>query len=398
MQLVDHIFRAYDIRGIYPSEVNAETAYAVANQFVGFLGEPTNVLVVHDARVSSPELTDAVTRGLSDAGVTALDGGLGPTDLFYYGCAILNCPGIMVTASHNPPEYGGFKIVRQMPYALSFEEGIAELRRRIHEEDPVRRPGGRTEGVDLEGGFIEYMVRTIGKFSMDRQAIVDTGNGASGPLMVKLRDAFGLRCEVMFAEPDGRFPNRGPDPTQAENLAPLAARVRETAAAIGIALDGDGDRAVVVDSGGEPVSGDFVAALLAQNALKRQPGSRVISDVRCSRAVRDTILAHGGTPVTGRVGHVYMKSRLAKEHAAFAGELSGHYYFPEFFGADSGLMAALYMIAMAAELGPKWEQELERLRHTYHISGEINFRVENARQKIESLRSRYAQAAITELD
>ncbi|MDQ2733139.1 MAG: phosphomannomutase/phosphoglucomutase [Armatimonadota bacterium] len=397
MEVVDHIFKSYDIRGRYPDEVNADLAREVGNRLVGLVNAE-KVLVLHDARVSGPELTKAVTAGIVEAGATALVAGLGPTDLFYYGCATLDCPGIMITASHNPPDQNGFKIVRKMPFALSLDEGLSELRRRIKEEPSARKEGGMEEHVELEAGFVEYMAHTIGEFRMPRVAVVDAGNGASGLVMVKLRDRLNMSCDVINYDPDGRFPNRGPNPTEPGALKMLADEMLEDHAVVGAAMDGDGDRAVIMDHDGNVIPGDFVAALLARHALQRKPGAPAIYDVRCSRAVRDFILQEGGKPLVNRVGHVYMKKRLSEEGAAFAGELSGHYYFPEFFGADSGLLAAIYMIKMASEMGDGWNEQLQTLRQNYHVSGEINFPVADASERLDHLRQKFSHAQISEID
>ena len=397
MQVAEHIFKSYDIRGRYPDEVNTDVAYAVGNQLVGMLGG-ARFLVVHDARISGPELTEALAAGIEDAGAVAIVAGLGPTDLFYYGCATHNCAGVMITASHNPPDQNGFKIVRKMPHALSLDQGLSELRRRIKEEPPQTREGGRQETIDLEDGFVELISGLVGTFEMPRVAVIDTGNGASGLVALKLRDRLNLSADVIFYAPDGRFPNRGPDPMKPENHRFLSDRVQSDLAALGVALDGDGDRAIIIGPDGVMIPGDFVAALLSRNALKRMPGAPVLYDVRCSRVVRDMILEYGGKPVVNRVGHVYMKSRLAEEHAAFAGELSGHYYFPEFFGADSGILAALYMIRLASEMGAEWKKTLDALHAKYHVSGEINFKVTDAAARLVQLRQQYSGARISEID
>ena len=397
MHVPDHIFKSYDIRGAYPAEVNAALAREVGNRLVGMLNAE-KVLVLYDARSSGPELAAAVVEGITSAGAMAMIAGIGPTDLFYYGCATLNCPGIMVTASHNPPDQNGFKIVRKMPYALSYEEGLSDLRDRIRNEAPLRREVGLKEHVDLRPGFVEFMARIVGEFDMPRVAVADPGNGASGPLMVRLRDRLKMRCDVINAEPDGLFPNRGPDPTKPGALDRLADEVLEDHASIGVAFDGDGDRCVAMDPDGKPIPGDFAAALLARHALERYPRSKVIYDVRCSHAVRDFVLEAGGTPIVGRVGHVYMKKRMADEKAAFAGEVSGHYYFPEFFGADSGLLAGLYLIKLASELGDRWGEELNRMRRMYHVSGEVNFRVQDARSKMEALQQHFPHVETDGLD
>ncbi len=396
MQVEAGIFKAYDIRGIYPGQLDEPVARAIGRAFVTLL-QPDRVVVGRDMRLASPSLRTALVEGLTEQGADVVDIGMVSTDQYYYACATLGLPGLMVTASHNPPEYCGFKMVRRMPYLLSGTDGICELRALVEQEafGPAPAQPGRVEHRDLTGGFIDKVVGLVDGGAMRPLTVVaDTGNGMVGPILQQVFSRLPVRLIGMFLEPDGRVPNHGLDPMQPENRAALVARVEEEGADLGFAFDGDGDRFFIIDDRRQFVPGDFVTALLGQYLLERSPGAPIVYDVRCSWAVRDLISAAGGTPLIERVGHSFLKPRMFEEKAVFAGELSGHYYFRDFFGADSGIVPALLVLEMLSRRGCRLSDLLQPLEARYFLSGEINSRVANPQAKIAALAERYGDGQV----
>jgi phosphomannomutase len=400
MQVEAGIFKAYDIRGIYPGQLDERVARAIGRAFVVLL-HPDRVVVGRDMRLASPALRAALVEGLTEQGADVVDIGMVSTDQYYYACATLGLPGLMVTASHNPPEYCGFKMVRRMPYLLSGSDGIGELRALVEQEafGPAPAQAGRVEHRDLTAGFIDKVVGLVDGSAMRPLTVVaDTGNGMVGPILQQVFSRLPVRLIGMFLEPDGRVPNHGLDPMQPENRAALVARVEQEGADLGFAFDGDGDRFFIIDDRRQFVPGDFVTALLGQYLLERSPGAPIVYDVRCSWAVRDLISAAGGTPLIERVGHSFLKPRMFEEKAAFAGELSGHYYFRDFFGADSGIVPALLVLEMLSRRGCRLSDLLQPLEARYFLSGEINSRVADPQAKIAALAERYGDGQVEWID
>ena len=406
MKVNPSIFKAYDIRGIYPTDLNDDAGYAIGRAFATFL-RPDRVLVGRDMRVSGPQMFDAVTRGLTDQGADVVDIGMVSTDQFYFACSQLGLPGMMVTASHNPKEYSGFKMVRQMPYLLSGAEGIQDLRR-IVESDGYATPArkGTVSQLDLSEQFVEAVLRLIDVPALERlsaagrplRVVADTGNGMVGPILRRVYARLPVELVGMYLDPDGTLPNHGLDPLQPENRAELQARVVAEGAAAGFAFDGDGDRFFVIDDRGEFVAGDYLTALLGRYLLRKQPGSKIVYDVRASWAVPRLIGAAGGLPLIERVGHAFIKRRMAAETALFGGEVTGHYYFQGFNYADSGIIPSLLIMEMLAQDGLKMSDLLRPLEERYFISGEINSTVNDAQAKMAELAERYADGAIERLD
>ena len=399
MQVDPSIFKAYDVRGIYPDQLNEEIARAIGRAFVTYLN-PTEVVIGHDMRLSSPSLFAAVVEGVNQQGANVVDIGMVSTDQYYYAAATLDRPGIMVTASHNPPDYNGFKMVRKMPHMLSGEEGIQDLRQLVESD---RFAPSSTRGTvvtrDLSDGFINKALSFVEPAEIaPLKVVADTGNGMVGPALTRVFAQLPVELTAMFVEPDGTLPNHGLDPMQAENRAALQESVVRLGADVGFAFDGDGDRFFVIDDRGQFVPGDFLTALMGCYLLEREPGGKIIYDVRCSWAVPDMIEKAGGVPLIERVGHAFMKPRMAEENAIFAGELSGHYYFREFFGADTGIVPALVVLDMLSRKKQKLSQLLSSLEQQYFISGEINSEVAEPLEKIEELASRYASGRIEHID
>ena len=406
MQVNPGIFKAYDIRGIYPTELNEEAAYLIGRAFVTFLGVQC-VLVGRDMRTSSPAIFAAVTRGITDQGADVIDIGMVSTDQYYYACATLELPGMMVTASHNPKQYSGFKMVRQMPYLLSGDEGIQDLRHLVEQENfstPNRK--GVITPRDMSEQFLQQQLSLIDVAALQQRAdqgrplrvIADTDNGMVGPSLQALYSRLPISFEGMYLDPDGNLPNHGLDPLQPENRAELQARVVAEGFDIGFLFDGDGDRFFAVDDRGSFISGDFLTAIMGQYMLERYPGAKILYDVRASWAVPDLIRAHGGTPLMERVGHAFIKRRMAAEDAVFAGEVTGHYYFKDFYYADSGILPSLLLMELLARQDVKLSDLLKELEAKYFISGEINSKVADVKGRLAALAERYADGAIERMD
>lgn len=400
MKVDASIFKAYDIRGIYPDQLNEEIAYAIGRAFVTFLQVDT-VIVGRDMRLSSPQMHEHVIRGLTDQGADVIDIGMVSTDQYYYACANLKHAGMMVTASHNPAQYSGFKMVRKMPQLLSGDEGIQDLRRIVENDDyaPATRTGQVVQ-KDLSAEFVEYVLSLIDVETLQPlNVIADTGNGMVGPILKRIYERLPVHLTGMYLEPDGSLPNHGLDPLQPENRAELERRVVEEGADIGFAFDGDGDRFFTIDDRGQFVSGDFMTALMGQYYLEKYPGAKILYDIRASWAVPDLIKAEGGTPLVERVGHAFIKQRMAKEDAVFAGEVTGHYYFKDFYFADSGIVPSLIIMEMLSKKGAKLSELLKPLEAKYFISGEINTRIEgDAKAKMQELANTFSDGKVDWLD
>jgi phosphomannomutase len=307
----------------------------------------------------------------------------------------------MVTASHNPAQYNGFKMVRKMPQLLSGEEGIQDIRRLVEGEDfPTPRRTGSITQTDISDGFEEKVLDLIDVSSLKPLKIIaDTGNGMVGPILTRVFDKLPMQLTGMYLEPDGSLPNHGLDPLQPENRAELQQRVADEGADIGFAFDGDGDRFFTIDDRGQFVSGDFLTALMAQYYLEKYPGAKIIYDVRASWAVPDLIRQAGGIPLMERVGHAFIKRRMAQENAVFAGEVTGHYYFRDFFYADSGIVPSLVLMEMLSKKGVSLSDLLQPLEAKYFISGEINTRITaEAKAKMTELAEAYDDGEIHWLD
>lgn len=397
MQVNPGIFKAYDIRGIYPDDLNEEVAYAIGRAFVTFL-KVDEVIIGRDMRLSGPQLFKAVTQGVMDQGANVINIGMVSTDQYYYACATLDKAGMMVTASHNPKAYNGFKMVRKMPQLLSGDSGIQDLRQIVENEaysEPARQ-GSMTE-IDLSEDFIKMVLSLIDTASLrPLKVIADTGNGMVGPILQRVYEQLPtIDLTGMYLDPDGSLPNHGLDPLQPENRAELQRRVIEEGADVGFAFDGDGDRFFTIDDRGEFISGDFMTALMGQYLLEKYPNSKILYDVRASWAVSDLINAAGGTPLVERVGHAFIKQRMAQENAIFAGEVTGHYYFKDFFYADSGIVPSLIILEMLSKKGVKLSDLLAPLEAKYFISGEINTRItRDPKDKLQELAETFKDGEI----
>jgi phosphomannomutase len=395
-------FKAYDVRGLYPSELDEEGAYAIGRAYVEHF-EPRTIAVGRDMRLSSPSMAQALIEGAADAGTDVRDLGMVGTEMLYHAVGAFGLEGgVCVTASHNPKEYTGMKIVRRGALPVGGDSGLYDLRDRAVAGHGPAAQRGQVTRLDVWPTFVEKVLSfvDVGEIAPLR-VVIDAANGMAGamlpPVLERLPSLDVVRC---YFEPDGSFPNHEPNPLLPENRAFIVERTRTEGADLGVAYDGDADRCFFVDDTGEFVPGDFVTALLARSALDREPGGKVIYDVRASWAVPRTIEEAGGIPLVNRVGHAFIKHRMRKEDAVFAGEVSAHYYFREFTQADSGVVPFLLMLELISRSGRKLSEILAPFRERYFITGEINTPVDDVPLKLQELKEHYAAAGgrITHLD
>ena len=401
------IFKAYDIRGVYGEELDAETAHLIGRAFARVLArlrdKETSELRVglgHDMRLSSPEMAAGVRQGLVEEGVTVVDAGQIATEMSYFlvGSRQLD-GGAMVTASHNPKRYTGVKLMREGALALSGDAGIQEVRAEIEAGLPDPPGGGSVEEVDIYPDFHEHMIAVVEPGEIGPLRILaDGSDGMAGPMVGPLLDQLKVEVTTSRWEPNGDFPEAGPNPFLEENRRMLVERVRRGGFDLAIAWDGDADRCFFIDGDGSFCDGDFVCALLARAALVKEPGSTILYDPRSSRAVPDTVAAAGGKSDLSRVGHAFFKLRMRETGAVFGGEVSGHYYFRHFYCADSGTMPALLMLELVSREGRSLTDLMSEFRSKYFISGEINSEVADQKGKMDEIAERYSDGEIGLLD
>jgi phosphomannomutase len=401
------IFKAYDIRGLYGEELDAQTARLIGRAFARVIGaledKPTSRLTLglgRDMRLTAPEMAAAYREGMLSEGATVTNAGEVGTEMLYYlvGTRELD-GGLMCTASHNPKSYTGAKLVKRGAIALSGDAGIGDVRARIEEGLGDAPGGGSEEHVSIYEEFQEAALRFIDAAAVRRlKVVVDGGNGMAGPMVGPLLDRLGLDLIETSWRPDGNFPDHEPNPLLPENRELIMREVLERGADLGIAWDGDADRCFFIDDKGAFVDGDFMTTLLAGSMLEKQPGATILYDVRASRAVADTVQIAGGRALMNRVGHAFFKTRMREEDASFGGEVSGHYYFRDFYCADSGTIPALLILELVSRRRAVLSELLEPYRSKYFISGEINSEAADPPAKIEELASRYSDARQDRLD
>jgi phosphomannomutase len=396
------IFKAYDVRGIVPTQLDAEAARRIGRAFVDYLGA-RRIAVARDVRTSSPELATAFVRGARSQGAQVVDIGVASTDMLYFHVARNDLDGgAIITASHNPKQYNGVKLVRRGAVALSADAGIGEIRDALVAGRFADDPGEVGPPVVSESISDDYARHCLSFIDPARipplKVVLDPGNGMGAVGAAAILTRLPLRLVRMYFDLDGSFPNHSPDPLVEANRRELMARVVTEHADLGIAWDGDADRCFFIDDTGQFVPGDFVTALLGESFCRREHGTRVIYDVRASRAVPDRISAAGGVPLVNRVGHAFIKARMRAENAVFGGEVSGHFYFRENWYADNGMIPALMLLELLGREGRRLSELLSPLRERYHITGELNSRVEDVPAVLVRLEERYADGRITRLD
>ena len=396
------VFKAYDVRGIYPSELDEQGGYAIGRAFVEQF-EPKRIAVGHDMRVSSPSMAEAVIRGASEAGAAVLELGLVGTEMLYFAVGDLGLEGgIAVTASHNPKDYTGMKIVRSGALPVGGESGLLEIRDRALSlsDTPRGLTPGQVQPYDIWEQYVERVLSFVDPEAIKPlKVVVDAANGMAGvmlpPVLERLPQVETVRC---YFEPDGTFPNHEPNPLLPENRQFIIDKVNATGADLGIAWDGDADRCFFIDDGGEFVDGDFLTAILAEHLLAKTPGATILFDARASRAVPDTVSKAGGRALINRVGHAFFKARMPKEGAIFGGEVSGHYYFADFYNADSGSLPALLVLEKLSIEGRRMSELVGAYREKYFISGEINSDVLDQDAKMAEIEERYSDGDISHVD
>jgi phosphomannomutase len=396
------VFKAYDIRAIYPDELDEEGAYAIGRAYVEEF-EPRSIAVGRDMRLSSPSMAEAVTRGATDAGADVVDIGMVGTEMLYFAVGELDLEGgVMVTASHNPKEYTGLKIVRRGALPVGGDSGLLDIRARAMALEDV--PQGQTRGHVREEDIWPRWVDAVLSF-IDVEAVkplrvvIDAGNGMAGVMLPPVLERLPIDAVSYFFEPDATFPNHEPNPLLPENREFIIGKVRAEQADLGAAFDGDADRCFFVDDTGEFVAGDFVTALLAESILEKEPGAKILYDVRASWAVPQTIEHAGGVPLVNRVGHAFFKHRMREEGAVFGGEVSGHYYFQNFSRADSGVIPFLLMLELISKRGRKLSELLAPYRERYFITGELNTPVDDIALKLQELKERFGpEGKVSHLD
>jgi phosphomannomutase len=401
------VFKAYDVRGLYGEEHDPSAAHAIGRSFARVIGamedKPTSELSLglgRDMRLTAPEMAGAYRDGMVAEGATVIDAGMVGTEMLYYlvGARDLD-GGLMCTASHNPKPYTGAKLVSRGALALSGDAGLGEVRDRILDGLGDAPGGGSVQDVDVYELFQQAALKLVDQSAIKPlKVVVDGGNGMAGPMVGPLLERLGLDLSEAYWTPDGNFPDHEPNPMLPENREFIMREVVQRGADLGIAWDGDADRCFFIDEQGHFVDGDFLTALLTESLLTKERGATVLYDVRASRAVADVAERAGGHALVNRVGHAFFKTRMREEHAIFGGEVSGHYYFREFYNADSGTLPALLILELLSTRDARMSELLEPFRSKYFISGEINSTVDDGPAKIEAIAEKYSDAKQSRLD
>jgi phosphomannomutase len=404
VRITPGIFKAYDIRGLYPNEINETTARQIGRGFVSYL-QASRIGVSRDMRVSSPAVAAAFIEGAREQGASVIDYGMLPTDVLYYAVVTDGLEGgAQITASHNPKQYNGIKMVRSEALPLSGDAGIGDIRDMIaNDRLPAPSPTkGGLSSRDVLPGYVDKVMSFIDPSIIKPfNVVLDAGSGMAGRVAPMFFDRLPCRTTRLCFEVDGTFPNHEANPLIEENRQDITAEVVRQNADIGIAWDGDADRCFFIDGSGEFISGDFVTALLSEAFLLKQPGATVIYDLRASHAVRDTVAKYGGKALMNRVGHAFIKQRMRKEDGIFAGEVTGHYYFRDFYYADNGFIPALLILELMSKKNQSLRELLRPYRERYFISGEINTKlasIEEVPKKLAAIEARYQDATLAKLD
>jgi len=403
--MLDKIIKAYDIRGLVKNEVTTDFSFALGVAYAKFLEierEPATIVVGEDMRDSSAPLADAFSDGATSQGMDVIRIGLASTDMLYFASGKLNLPGIMFTASHNPAQYNGMKLCKSGAKPIGQESGLLTIKQLIQEGIAIsNRPVGSIRKMDLLDDYVTYLIDRFPKKTFKKRklkVVIDAGNGMAGFTAPSVMKKLNVELIPMYFDLDGDFPNHEANPIEPKNLKDLQKRVKKEKADLGLAFDGDADRCFLVDEKADLVNPSSLTALIAVRELKRNPGASIIYNLISSKAVPEIILENGGKPVRSRVGHSYIKSLMAQTGAVFGGEHSGHFYFADFWRADSGMLAALYALAELMD-SPKSLSEILESFDRYFSSGEINTQVKDASKSIKLVRKKYEnENEIDELD
>lgn len=403
--MLDKIIKAYDIRGLVKNEVTTDFSFALGVAYAKFLEierEPATIVVGEDMRDSSAPLADAFSDGAASQGIDVIRIGLASTDMLYFASGKLNLPGIMFTASHNPAQYNGMKLCKSGAKPIGQESGLLTIKQLIQEGIAIsNRPVGSIRKMNLLDDYVTYLIDRFPKKTFKKRklkVVIDAGNGMAGFTAPSVMKKLNVELIPMYFELDGDFPNHEANPIEPKNLKDLQKKVKKEKADLGLAFDGDADRCFLVDENADLVNPSSLTALIAVRELKRNPGASIIYNLISSKAVPEIILENGGKPVRSRVGHSYIKSLMAQTGAVFGGEHSGHFYFADFWRADSGMLAALYALAELMD-SPKSLSEILESFDRYFSSGEINTQVKDASKSIKLVRKKYEnENEIDELD
>jgi phosphomannomutase len=395
------VFKAYDVRGLYPSELDEDGARAIGRAYAEQF-RPRRIAVGRDMRLSSPAMAAALIEGAAAVGTEVVDIGLVGTEMVYFAVGELGLDGgVMVTASHNPKDYTGMKIVRAGALPVGGDSGLLDVAARAIEGQSLKGLSpGHVRQHDIWPAYVDRVLSFVDRSGIGPlKVVIDAANGMAGKMLPPVLAQLPTEAVECYFEPDGSFPNHEPNPLLPENREFIVRKTLEEGADLGVAFDGDADRCFFVDDTGEFVPGDFATALFAQGVLEKEPGATVIYDVRASWAVPETIERAGGTAVVNRVGHAFIKERMREVGAAFAGEVSGHYYFREFSQADTGVVPFLIMLERISKGGTRLSELLRPFRERYFITGELNTPVADVPSRLAHLEERFGpQGTVTHLD
>jgi phosphomannomutase len=394
---LDRIFKAYDVRGVVPDELDADLVRDIGAAFARW-SRAAAIVVGRDCRLSSPELAAAIADGATSQGVDVIDLGLASTDLLYFASGSLDMPGVMLTASHNPKQYNGVKFCLAGARPVGEDTGLREIRAIVEQRPEPGAARGRVEQRDMLDAYVDHVLSFVDVEAMrPLTVVVDTANGMGGLVVPAVMDRLPIKLHHLFAELDGTFPNHPADPIDPANQRDLRAAVLEHGADVGLAFDGDADRVFLIDEHADDVSGSLLTALVAIAMLEREPGAKIVHNLICSWTVPEVIREHGGEPVRTRVGHSFIKQVMAETGAVFGGEHSGHYYFRENYRADSGLIAAVVVLSELSKAQRPLSELLAPLRR-YVASGEINSVVDDQQARIEVVAAHLADGRQDRLD
>ncbi len=400
MKINPGIFKAYDIRGVYPDDLNEEIAYFIGRAFVKFLGkEKPKVVVGQDNRLSSASLFKSLIKGITDQGADVVNIGLSTTPMFYWACANFKFDGgINITASHNPSRYNGFKLIRERAIPISGESGIKEIKKLVIKRNFKKEKKGKMLNKKVLKEYVRFNLEEFNlKAIKPLKIIIDTANTVSGIIIPEVFKKTNFKIDHLFSKLDGSFPNHNPDPLIKENLKVICQTIKTKKADLGVAFDGDGDRVFFIDEKGEVTPGDLVTALIAKLVLEKNPKEKILYDIRSSNIVGETIRERGGIPLVGRIGHSLMKERMRKEDIIFGGELSGHYYLKKHYFCEIPLFV-LFKILEEISRTNKTISELIKPYKKYFHSGEINFKVKDKKKVLKTLEDKFREGKILKID
>jgi phosphomannomutase len=399
MKIDPSIFKSYDIRGVYPETINEETVKQIGQAFVNLFNLKKVVIGV-DGRNSGPALEKALVEGITIGGADVVRAGICSTDMVYFASGFYPDidAGAMITASHNPKEYNGLKLILKGAKAVSGEEGLLEIRDKILKEDLIKGSRGKEENRDIYNDYAEKILSIIEPEKIKPLKVaIDAGNGVAGFVVEKLFKNLSVEIVPIYFDIDGNFPNHQPSPIEEKNIEDLKKKVLESKADLGLAFDGDGDRVFLVDENGQAVSATIMTAMIAKRMLQAQPGARILYNLICGKIVPETIEANKGVPSITKVGHSLIKAQMRKEDGLFAGEHSGHYFFKDLYYADSGMLASLVVLELISSKNKPLSVIADEF-NKYYLSGEINTEVADQEGKIKEIKEKFSDAKISELD